>query len=230
MQSIFNGTSKSVMCQSSCFFGGRICVVAVTHSLFSFSVLLSLGTAVFCDGAQTGPWWFQLHGRTSPAQGPSATAVTSGLALDHCGKNANSPQGSKRCLGHARTMLELCCAPPCSIQCRLVSHKTVVRVLSSLAAEARNMSRWGCVMHGWVRARHGPNGARVHTGYAYRARGRRPELRRCRSPEGPTATRCTASAPPSLCSRTSAQGAARRPHPAPPFPAALRPRKGAPTG
>jgi hypothetical protein len=34
-------------------------------------------------GAQTGPFWFQLHGRTCPAQGPSATAVTSGLALDH---------------------------------------------------------------------------------------------------------------------------------------------------
>jgi pyrrolidone-carboxylate peptidase len=26
-----------------------------------------------------------LHGRTCPAQGPSATAVTSGLALDHRG-------------------------------------------------------------------------------------------------------------------------------------------------
>ena len=30
----------------------------------------------------------------------------------------------------------------------------------------RTQKKEGCVTHGWLRSRHGPDGARVHTGYA----------------------------------------------------------------
>lgn len=37
---------------------------------------------------------------------------------------------------------------------------------SSYLAKKGGRGRSGCVTHGWVRSRHGPDGARVHTGYA----------------------------------------------------------------
>jgi hypothetical protein len=78
-----------------------------------------------CDGCYIRPSTRSSRYKRSPRRGKGR------------GTKSRAKEMRAGCLGHARTMLELCCAPPCSIQCRLVSHKTVVRVLSSSAAAER---------------------------------------------------------------------------------------------
>src|ERR1700739_1411990 len=68
------------------------------------------------------------------------------------------------------------------------------------------------------RSRYGPDGARVHTGYAYRACGRTgAALRRSRAASSP-------------CSATASGGWGRRGDPTAPSPAAVRPHSGRPRG